>query len=243
MEVLLLPVSNFQFPISRDGHIQRFLNAMISEKAEAEANAERWKEKCDTKHEGMIWHLSISNTLVKDVTAQRLMLIHKKEASKVHTSQLCEGNQGGTMGIQTARQLVGRKIALQDTEHNQLDVFTAIERAHLHQIQSIRDTEYNRGLKYSQSTHDDEGGSQVLSTTAVMWQELPSSPSQDKEPNLHKKIETNSTELEINAPDRPEHPLVQLTPVPRLFKSFNVEYELGPLPQSPGCKIIPSRLA
>ncbi|CCD46327.1 hypothetical protein BofuT4_P118770.1 [Botrytis cinerea T4] len=164
MEVLLLPVSNFQFPISRNGHIQRFLNAMISEKAEAEANAERWKEKCDTKHEGMIWHLSISNTLVKDVTAQRLMLIHKKEASKVHTSQLCEGNQGGTMGIQTARQLVGRKIALQDTEHNQLDVFTAIERAHLHQIQSIRDTEYNRGLKYSQSTHDDEGGSQVLSS-------------------------------------------------------------------------------
>ncbi|KAM0318420.1 hypothetical protein ACHAO8_001811 [Botrytis cinerea] len=212
MEVLLLPVSNFQFPISRNGHIQRFLNAMISEKAEAEANAERWKEKCDTKHEGMIWHLSISNTLVKDVTAQRLMLIHKKEASK-------------------------------DTEHNQLDVFTAIERAHLHQIQSIRDTEYNRGLKYSQSTHDDEGGSQVLSTTAVMWQELPSSPSQDKKPNLHKKIETNSTELEINAPDRPEHPPVQLTPVPRLFKSFNMEYELGPLPQSPGCKIIPSRLS
>lgn len=50
-------------------------------------------------------------------------------------------------------------MALQDTEPSQLDVFTAIERVHLQQTQLIRDAEYNRGWKDSQSTHDDEGRS------------------------------------------------------------------------------------
>ncbi|TGO15125.1 hypothetical protein BTUL_0044g00640 [Botrytis tulipae] len=220
---------------------QRLENT-TKEKYEAEANAKRWKERCDAKHEAMVWHLGILNTMVKDITAQRIELEDEKKELKEDFPQLCAGKELGTMNVQTAGQLVDHKVALQDTGSSRSDVFTVIKKAHLQHILLVRDIEYNRGLKDGQSTQVSEGRSQVLSATAIIGQELQSLHSQDQE-KLHEKIVAKATELEIKAPDRPKHPPVQATWAPKVVKSFNVEYELGLLPQSPGCKIFPSKFS
>lgn len=147
------------------------------------------------------------------------------------------------MNIQTAGQLVDQKVALQDTKSSRPDVFTIIKQDHLQNILSVRDIEYNRGLKDGQSTQVNEGRSQVLSASAIIGQELPSLQSQDKEQKLDEKIVANRTELGIKAPDRPKNPPVQATSAPKVVQPFNLEYELGLLPQSPGSKIFPSKLS
>ncbi|TGO70413.1 hypothetical protein BOTNAR_0001g00490 [Botryotinia narcissicola] len=195
------------------------------EKSEAETNAKRWKERCDAKHEVMVWHLGILNTMVKDITAQRIELEDEKKEFKEDLPQLCAGKEPGTMNVQTAGQLVDHKAALQDTGSSRPDVFRVLKQAHLQHILLIRDIEYNRGLKDGQSI-----------------QELQSLHSQDQD-KLHDKIVAKATELEIKAPDRLKHPPVQENFAPKVVKSFNVEYELGLLPQSPGCKILPSKLS
>lgn len=69
---------------------QRIENT-TKEKFEAETNAKRWKEKCDAKHEAMVRHFGILNTMVKDITAQRLELEGEKKEFKDHISRLCPG--------------------------------------------------------------------------------------------------------------------------------------------------------
>ncbi|TGO80586.1 hypothetical protein BELL_0004g00120 [Botrytis elliptica] len=221
---------------------QRIENT-TKEKYEAEANAKRWKEKCDAKHEAMVWNLGILNTMLKDITAQRLELEYEKKEFKEDVSQLCAGKELGTMNAQTSGQLVYQKVALQDNEFSQPDVFTGIKQAHLQHILLVREIEYNRGLKDGQSTQVNKGTSQVLSATAIVGQELPSLQSKDKEQKLHERIVAKPTELGIKAPDRPKHPPVQATLAPKVVKSFNVEYEIGLLPQSLGYKILPSKLS
>ncbi|KAF7901062.1 hypothetical protein EAF00_003283 [Botryotinia globosa] len=221
---------------------QRLENT-TKEKYEAEANAKRWKERCDAKHEAMVWHLGILNTMVKDISAQRIELEDEKKEFKEDFPQLCAGKELGTMNVQTAGQLIDHKVALQDTGSSRPDVFTVIKQAHLQNILLVRDVEYNRGLKDGQSTQVNEGRLQVLRATTIIGQELPSLQSQDKEQKLHEKTVAKATELEIKASDRPKHPPVQASFAPKVVKSFNVEYELGLLPQSPGCKILPSKLS
>ncbi|KAF7944716.1 uncharacterized protein EAE97_005349 [Botrytis byssoidea] len=150
---------------------QRIENT-TKEKSEAEANAKRWKERCDAKHEAMVWHLGILNTMVKDITAQRIELEDEKKEFKEDLPQLCAGKEPGTMNVQTAGQLVDHKAALQNTRSSQPDVFKVLKQAHLQHILLVRDIEYNRGLKDGQSIQVNEGRSQVLSATAIIEQEL-----------------------------------------------------------------------
>ncbi|ESZ98642.1 hypothetical protein SBOR_0880 [Sclerotinia borealis F-4128] len=228
--------------ILANSNLSRQIEKLNTEKKQAEASAVKWNEEFKTVKSELNAKCEELSQLVMETTKRQRELEEGNRALEDDILKLRVVNKAEVAIARTSGERIGREQILQD-----LKEFEAMLRAHFDQIQSVRDTEYKRGLKDGQSTGTNEKKLQSLAAAAIM--ELKESPAKlipsDRfvTQDLHQQSTQSCADHKLTVSEGLAHSSISSTPAPTIPGEFNVNYEIGLLTPSPGPEIIPSKLS